>query len=99
MPEDYKNRFSLRSAPILPVPLYQVIRDRILLDLYQHGYKPGYVLGTEADICRKHGVSRKTVRSAIAQLELAGYLCRRQKVGVIVAEKKSCRLLAWSGFA
>jgi len=86
--DDFTENNLLRyPAPVLPVPLYQVVRDRLLLGLYRNSYPPGHVLGTESDLCEQYQVSRKTIRHAISELEVAGYLQRRQKVGVIVTEK------------
>ena len=81
--KDLKNKCN----PIVPVPLFQLIRDRILLELYQKSYSAGSILGTEEDLCRKYQVSRKTIRHAVGELEIAGYLKRRQKVGIIVTDK------------
>ncbi len=88
MMKNYSEKeFNSRHGTILPVPLYQLIRDRILLDLYRNSYPAGSVLGTEEDLCRKFQVSRKTIRHAVSELEQAGYLKRRQRVGVVVTEK------------
>ncbi len=81
--KDLKSKYN----PIVPVPLFQLIRDRILLELYENSYSPGSVLGTEGDLCRKFQVSRKTIRHAVSKLEVVGYLKRRQKVGIIVTDK------------
>ncbi len=81
--KDANNKYNT----IVPVWLYQLIRDRILLELYHNSYTAGSVLGTEGELCRKFQVSRKTIRHAIDELVQAGYLKRRQKVGVIVADK------------
>lgn len=83
------NKNSAFSYPplIFPAPLYQIVSDHILLDLYRSAYSPGTIIGTEADLCQRFQVSRKTIRRAVGQLEDAGYLQRRQKLGVIVTEK------------
>jgi DNA-binding transcriptional regulator YhcF (GntR family) len=82
-----EKEFNSRHGTIVPVPLYQLVRDRILLELYRNSYPAGSVLGTEGDLCRKFQVSRKTIRHAVHELEQAGYLKRKQKVGVVVTEK------------
>ncbi len=98
MADQSENNLFRYPSPVLPVPLYQVVRDRLLLELYRSAYPPGHILGTEDDLCRQHQVSRKTIRHAISELEIAGFLQRRQKVGVIVTEKNLPSPVPRTGF-
>src|SRR6202453_1409261 len=47
---------------------------------------PGYVLPSEQTLCEQFGVSRITVRSALADLAEQGYIERRQGVGSFVRD-------------
>ena len=63
-------------------PKYQCIRDEIILDFYRDNYKTGDFYGTEASLCRKFNASRNTIRHALKELTLTGYISRRQKQGI-----------------
>jgi DNA-binding transcriptional ArsR family regulator len=69
--------------------LPEIIRDRILLDIYSSKIPAGKLYATESELALKLGVSRNTVRFALGELERAGYVARRQRRGVIITEK-SC---------
>jgi DNA-binding LacI/PurR family transcriptional regulator len=49
--------------------------------------QPGDSYATEDELTRRFGVSRNTVRKAMAELESAGFIVRRQRVGAIAAPK------------
>lgn len=71
-----------------PVPLYfqisQHLRERIL-----HGqFKSGEALPTEEQLCETYGVSRSTVRQAIADLHAQQLVNRRRGLGTFVADQQ-----------
>ncbi|NSL19695.1 GntR family transcriptional regulator, partial [Tatlockia micdadei] len=47
-------------------------------------YAVGALLPTELELCDRYGVSRHTVRAAIAELQQSGLVSRRKKVGTRV---------------
>ncbi|MGM2880247.1 GntR family transcriptional regulator, partial [Bacillus cereus group sp. BC57] len=47
-------------------------------------YAVGGLLPTELELCERYGVSRHTVRAAIAELQQSGLVSRRKKVGTRV---------------
>lgn len=70
-----------------PIPLYYqvaiVLRHRILDGVYH----PGERIGSEAEMCKEYGVSRITVRQALAELEREGLVLRRRGLGTYVSER------------
>ncbi len=71
---------------IVPVPRYLLVRDSIMLELYQNAYGAGSFYATEDTLCERFQVGRNTVRHAIRELEEWGFLKRRRRVGVVVAK-------------
>jgi GntR family transcriptional regulator len=69
-----------------PVPLYfqiaQDLRDRIL----RGEFKSGAALPTEEQLCASYGVSRSTVRQAIADLHAQHLISRRRGLGTFVKD-------------
>ncbi|HSF26252.1 MAG TPA: GntR family transcriptional regulator [Actinomycetes bacterium] len=61
------------------------VRDTIVGELLLSGAVPaGSRLPTEAELCRRYGVSRVTVRAALRSLQEAGYIAIRQGQGSTV---------------
>lgn len=82
-----------------PVPLYyqvaNVLRHRILDGVYS----PGERIGTEMEMCDQFGVSRITVRQALAELEREKLVTRRRARGTFVAQRLPQRTsLSFTGF-
>lgn len=69
--------------------LYQRVSDDLLGRLSRGGFEKGAMLPSEAELCREYGVSRITVRAAIAQLVDLGLLVRRPGVGTFVTGRKN----------
>ncbi|HKA13197.1 MAG TPA: GntR family transcriptional regulator [Candidatus Dormibacteraeota bacterium] len=68
-----------------PVPLYHQIVSRIEGAIERGELQAGVRLDNEVDIARQLGLSRPTLRMAIARLVDKGLLIRRRGVGTIVA--------------
>lgn len=71
-----------------PVPYYHQLKDSLRDNILGRTWPPGTVLPSEADICEGFGVSRITVRQALAELELEGLVRRERGRGTFVAESK-----------
>lgn len=63
---------------------YVGLAQQIVRDIASQGLKPGDRLGTEDDLVKMHGLSRNTVRQALAILEKEGFVLRRQRMGTFV---------------
>jgi GntR family transcriptional regulator len=55
------------------------------------GYPPGARLPTEAELCRRFGVSRATVRSAVKELDVLGLVHTQHGVGTFVRTRPAVR--------
>lgn len=76
-----KNSLSLRDRR----PLYVQAIDA-LTDLIETGHlKTGAQLPPEDELARKLGISRSTLREALAHLETHGLIARRQGIGTFVS--------------
>jgi GntR family transcriptional regulator len=64
-----------------PVPLYYQVYSAILHDIRDGRLRRGQTLPTEAEIGERFGVSRITVRQALADLVRAGHLGRERSRG------------------
>lgn len=82
-----------------PVPAYYQLYEALRSQLGSAPFTPGARLSTERSIADSVGVSRQTVRQALARLEREGLIHRRQGDGTYVSEPRlegSLRVL--SGF-
>lgn len=82
-----------------PVPVYYQLYEALRSQLGIDPFAPGARLSTERSIADSAGVSRQTVRQALARLEREGLIHRRQGDGTYVSEPRlegSLRIL--SGF-
>jgi GntR family transcriptional regulator len=71
--------------------LYLVLRDRILTGVFASGAR----LPTENDLAESHGVSRVTVRRALAELEQEQLIERRPSTGTrVIYEPSSAPIIA-----
>lgn len=78
----------LNLSPSAPVPLYVQLRDRLQEALQQGRWSESQPLPSERELSQALGISRATVRQAIHQLELEGWLVRRQGRGTFPAPVK-----------
>jgi GntR family transcriptional regulator len=83
-------RKSKTDSPIARTPgtslhrqLFVILRDQILRGVYQ----PGAAIPNEEALCAEFGVSRITVRRAVADLETSGLLVKRHGRGTFVSDK------------
>src|SRR6201995_5681230 len=79
---DVLGRVSTGAGVPLHRQLFLVLHDEIL----RGAMAPGDALPTEQALCGQFGVSRITVRRALADLAEQGYIERRQGVGSFVRE-------------
>jgi GntR family transcriptional regulator len=70
----------------LPIPLYYQLKQ--ILSEYIRGRKVGSPIPTEEDLCRRYNISRPTVRQAINELVVEGYLQRRKGKGTYISQPK-----------
>lgn len=73
--------------------LHLKVKDAIIQLINDGEYKPDSQLPTEAEFCDKYGVSRTTVRTALQQLTLEGYIYRKRGSGTFVAANKVKQIL------
>jgi GntR family transcriptional regulator len=68
-----------------PVPLYQQLSDLLREAIRRGDYGPLERLSSEHELVREYSISRITARQALAELERAGLVFRRQGRGSFVA--------------
>jgi GntR family transcriptional regulator len=71
-----------------PLPLWYQLREALLREIRDRAMKSGDQLPTESEIERAYGVSRATIRQALAELESEGVVRRVQGLGTFVASPK-----------
>jgi GntR family transcriptional regulator len=68
-----------------PVPFYFQLAALLEQEIVRHRWQPGERLPSEAELCSHFGLSRTTVRQALARLEQEGMVTRRKGFGTFVA--------------
>ena len=68
-----------------PLPLYYQLREEIRRNIEVGRWKAGEQIPIEDDLCRMYGVSKATVRQALAVFESEGLLRRIQGKGTFVS--------------
>ena len=76
--------------------LQTAIKDELLSRIKSGHYKEGEKFPTEYALCEEFDVSRTTVRGALNQLTMEGYLVRQQGRGTFVAGKKVQQTLSYT---
>lgn len=71
-----------------PVPLYYQLAQQLEQAIEDGTLAPGERIDTEVEISERYGLSRPTVRQAIAELVNKGLLVRRRGVGTQVVHAK-----------
>lgn len=74
-------------------PLYKQLMDRLYADILKGTYPVNSRIPSEPSLCAHYGVSRVTVRKALAELTDEGLLLRIQGKGTFVAAPKLKRNL------
>ena len=69
-------------------PLYKQLMQRLKNDITAGVYPAGERIPGEQALCAVYGVSRVTVRKALAEIEREGLLVRRQGKGTFVAQER-----------
>jgi GntR family transcriptional regulator len=72
-----------------PVPYFFQLKSLISKELDGGRWAPGDRIPSEADLCKRFGVSRATVRQALAELEREGRLRKEKGRGTFVSEPRS----------
>lgn len=91
---------SLKTEIAPPKSLYARIRDELRAQIVSGIYPPHARLPSESELIARYGVSRITVRNALAELEKEGILFKIAGKGVFVSKPKSFQSLArLQGFA
>lgn len=81
----------LAAPPLGPLPpAVLAVRDRLQREIRDGELAPGQRLGAEREIAQRLGVSRSTIRAALADLERSGTIVRARgrSGGIFVAERK-----------
>ncbi|WP_026908300.1 GntR family transcriptional regulator [Paucisalibacillus globulus] len=68
--------------------LHVFIKEELLDRIKSNQYKIGEQIPPELELCKDFNVSRTTVRAALNQLTMEGYLVRKQGKGTYVADQK-----------
>lgn len=73
--------------PVSPLPLYAQLKAALRREIDQGSFPVGEAIPPERELITRYGVSRITVRQALADLEADGYLIRRHGKGTYVAPR------------
>lgn len=79
---------------INPTPLYLQLKNKIRRDIRMGTLKPGDKLPSEAQLQKTYNMSRVTVRNAMEELSIEGYIIKVQGKGSFVAQSDMLRLPA-----
>lgn len=77
---------------IKATPLYLQLKNKIKKEIRSGILKPGDKLPSETQMQKEYGMSRVTVRNAMAELEVEGYIIKVQGKGSFVAQSDMLRL-------
>lgn len=85
---------------VVAVPLHEQVRTLLLHEIEVGEFAEITRLPTEPELCERFGVSRITVRRAVADLEAAGVVRRQQGRGTFITrEVKAIGSLSLEGFS
>ncbi len=70
----------------IPIPLYYQLKEILLEEIKQA--RAGEAFPTELELCKQFDISRPTVRQAINELVIEGYLTRMKGKGTFIAGPK-----------
>lgn len=81
-------------------PHYRRLQETIKTQILSGIYKEGDLLPSENELCALYNVARSTVRQALSELVIDGYIFKKKGKGSIVsAKRKSLGLLSFRGFS
>ena len=80
-------------------PLYEQVRRRLLSQIDAGVFPEGSFLPSEVELCETFGVSRVTLRRAVAELCSTGRLIRQQGRGTLVGQRRLQQPISLSGFS
>jgi len=81
-------------------PLYEQLKNMLIKDIVSGKYKYGARLPSEMGLAQSYGLSRITVRRALAELVAEGYLSSQPGKGTFVSFMRSeHRLLSFAGYS
>ncbi len=87
-------------SAVASTPLHEQVRSLLMHEIETGAYTEGERLPPEPELCERFGVSRITVRRAVADLERLGFVRRQQGRGTFVSPRKQViGTMAVSGFA
>lgn len=75
------------------IPLYHQLAEELRNNIESGEWPPNFLIPSESELCRMYGVSRGTVREAVAQIVHEGLLYRKQGKGTYVSEMKNSQQL------
>ena len=73
-------------------PLYIQLKNRLISKIQTGALLPGDKLPSESELQREYGMSRVTVRNAMAELEVGGFIVKVQGKGSFVAQPDMLQL-------
>ncbi|MBN1298240.1 MAG: GntR family transcriptional regulator [Actinobacteria bacterium] len=68
----------------LKIPYYHQLYEKLLENIERNVFPEGYRLAGEMELCQTYGVSRITVRQALKELEINGYIVRERGRGTFI---------------
>src|SRR5699024_11249645 len=74
---------------------YAYVKKQIIKNIENGKYSINEKIPTEHQLCEMFNTSRVTIRKALDQLVLEGYLVKRQGSGTLVAEKKKLQKISY----
>ena len=80
---DFKNKVLNKD---IPIPLYYQLKEILLEEIKQS--EEGASFPTELELCKQFDISRPTVRQAVNELVIEGYLNRVKGKGTFISESK-----------
>jgi GntR family transcriptional regulator len=73
-------------------PLYIQLKNRLIGKIQTGALRPGDKLPSESELQREYGLSRVTVRNAMTELEVGGFIVKVQGKGSFVAQPDMLQL-------
>lgn len=71
-----------------PMPYYHQVAETLQEEIAGRQWRPGQRLPSEAELCRRFGVSRPVIRAALERLRQNGLIHKQRGVGSFVAKPK-----------